>query len=147
MAVAGYNVAFRLENYTIAGRTQDDLTIAAQTRERLTKDDQGSTQVVVYNHDFTFRATALLVVDGEGITREELMAWSLLTDYSEESPELAFTYRAGTGDGYKGYCKIMNYSESSNASDDATVTVDFRVTEWEKINDSPTPNTPTPNTP
>jgi hypothetical protein len=35
----------------------------------------------------------------------------------------------GTGlTGYQGNCVITNYTESSNASDDATWTADFRVT-------------------
>ena len=68
MALAGYNIAFKLgivsgntTTYkTFAGRTQDDLTIAARTRERLTKDDAGATQVAVIGQDVTFRATGLV---------------------------------------------------------------------------------------
>ena len=45
-AVAGYNIAFKIGTgssaKTLAGRTQDDLTIAARTKESLTKDDQGA---------------------------------------------------------------------------------------------------------
>ena len=68
MALAGYNIAFKLgivsngtTTYkTFAGRTQDDLTIAARTRERLTKDDAGATSVAVIGQDITFRATGLV---------------------------------------------------------------------------------------
>ena len=53
MAVAGYNIALKLDTdqCTLAGRTQDDLTIAARTKESLTKDDSGSPQVAVVGHD------------------------------------------------------------------------------------------------
>ena len=41
---------------------------------------------------------------------------------------LAFTYTTASGKTLSGNCVITNYSESSNSSDDATYTVDFRVT-------------------
>ena len=41
---------------------------------------------------------------------------------------LAFKYMATGGQAYGGNCIITNYSESSNSSDDASYTVDFRVT-------------------
>ena len=55
--VAGYNIAFKIGGSTLAGRTQDDLTIAARTKESITKDDQGATQSSINGHDITFRAT------------------------------------------------------------------------------------------
>ena len=41
---------------------------------------------------------------------------------------LAFTYTTTSGKTLSGNCVITNYTESSNASDDATYTIDFRVT-------------------
>ena len=41
---------------------------------------------------------------------------------------LAFKYMPTGGQAYGGNCVITNYSESSNSSDEATYTVDFRVT-------------------
>ena len=64
-ALEGYNIAFKIGNKTLAGRTQDDLTIAARTKESLTKDDQGATQVAVIGHDITFRATGLVELGTE----------------------------------------------------------------------------------
>lgn len=137
MAVAGYNVAFRIGLQTIAGRTQDDLTVAARTRERLTKDDEGATQVAITGHDITIRATALVVVDDEtNITRDDLLAMSLLTSEDQDS-EFEFFYTAEGGDSYTGTCVITNFSESSNASDDATLTVDFRVNSFTKVTPAP----------
>ena len=130
-AVAGYNIAFKIGTdssaKTIAGRTQDDLTIAARTKESLTKDDQGATQVSITGHDITFRATALMDVTGgtNMLDRDDLIADALKTG---SQAVIAFTYMATGGATYTGNCVITNYSESSNASDDATITIDFRVT-------------------
>ena len=38
------------------------------------------------------------------------------------------TYETSGGDAYQGTAIITNYSESSNASDDATLSIDFKVT-------------------
>ena len=131
MAVAGYNIAFKIGTgssaKTLAGRTQDDLTIAARTKESLTKDDQGAAQVSITGHDITFRATGLVDVTGgtNMLDRDDIVADALKTG---SAAVIAFTYMATGGTAYTGNCVITNYSESSNASDDATYTVDFRVT-------------------
>ena len=129
MALAGYNIAFKLKvgsSYlTLAGRTQDDLTIAARTKERLTKDDQGDAQVAVSGQDVTFRATGLVdMSSSSAITRNTLIEYSLRTG---GTAVFDFFYATGNGDVLSGKCVITNLSESSNASDDATLTVDFRV--------------------
>lgn len=124
--VAGYNIAFKIGTKTLAGRTQDDLTIAARTKESLTKDDSGNAQVSITGHDITFRATGLVdTTSTTQINRDDLIADALLTG---SSAVLAFTYTAPSGTSISGNCVITNYSESSNSSDDATYTVDFRVT-------------------
>jgi len=130
MAIEGYNIAFRLSfdpmqaPKVIAGRTQDDLTIAARTRERLTKDDEGSAQVGVVGQDITFRASALVEVSSQlHITRDQLVGYSLKSGSQAEIP-----FRYVLEDSMlEGVCVITNLSESSNASDNATLTVDFRV--------------------
>ena len=129
MALAGYNIAFKLkvgnDYLTLAGRTQDDLTIAARTKESLTKDDAGATQVAVSGHDITFRATGLVDLTSEtAITRNTLIGYALQTS---SSAVFDFTYATNGNDLLSGQCVITNMSESSNASDDATYTVDFRV--------------------
>ena len=128
--VAGYNIAFKIGSgssaKTLAGRTQDDLTIAARTKESLTKDDSGNAQVSITGHDITFRATGFIdTASSTAIDRDTLIADALLTG---SSAVLAFTYTAPSGTTISGNCVITNYSESSNSSDDATYTVDFRVT-------------------
>ncbi len=126
MAVAGYNIALKLDTdgCTLAGRTQDDLTIAARIQERLTKDDQGDAQVAVSGHDVTFRATGLIVFDDsqDVFDRDYMLSHALST-----SNVWDFFYMCPDGGGLAGSCVITNYSESSNASDDATWTMDFRV--------------------
>ena len=126
--VPGYNIAFKIGNKTLAGRTQDDLTIAAKTKESLTKDDGGSTQVSITGHDVTFRATGLIdVTSGSSsiLDRDDIIVDVLKTG---AQAILAFTYTTASGKTLSGNCVITNYSESSNSSDDATYTVDFRVT-------------------
>ena len=125
--VAGYNIAFKIGGSTLAGRTQDDLTIAARTKESLTKDDQGATQSSINGHDITFRASGLVDVTGGSniLDRDDIIEDVLKTG---SSAVLAFTYTTTGGKVLSGNCVITNYSESSNASDDATYTVDFRTT-------------------
>ena len=129
MALEGYNIAFRLKvgnSYlTLAGRTQDDLTIAARTKESLTKDDAVTPQVAVTGQDITFRATGLVDLTSEtAITRDTLLGYALQTS---SSAVFEFQYATNGNDLLSGDCVITNFSESSNASDDATLTVDFRV--------------------
>ena len=124
----GYNIAFKIGGKTFAGRTQDDLTIAARTKESRTKDDAGATQVAVTGHDITFRATGIVELGSDTASkmfRNTMIATALLTG---NSAVLAFKYIPTGGQAYGGNCIITNYSESSNSSDDATYTVDFRVT-------------------
>ena len=125
--VAGYNIAFKIGGSTLAGRTQDDLTIAARTKESLTKDDNGDAQTSVNGHDITFRATGLVDVTGGTniLDRDDIIEDVLKTG---SSAVIAFTYAATGSKVMSGNCIITNYSESSNASDDATYTVDFKVT-------------------
>ena len=125
--IDGYNIAFKIGDKTICGRTQDDLTIAARTKESLTKDDSGAAQVSVTGHDITFRASGYIdntTASGK-TTRNEMVVNALKTG---SQAVLTFKYM-GTGlTGYQGSCVITNYTESSNSSDDATWTADFRVT-------------------
>ena len=134
MALAGYNIAFKLGIVsggvttfkTFAGRTQDDLTIAARTKERLTKDDAGEAQTAVTGHDVTFRASGLVeLTSSTAITRNQLIEYALRAG-SNAVFDFAYVTDDG-GDNLSGRCVITNLSESSNASDDATLTVDFKV--------------------
>ena len=85
----GYNIAFKIGGKTIAGRTQDDLTIAARTKESLTKDDQGAAQVAVTGHDITFRATGLVELGSDTSAksfRNTMIANALKTGDRKSTP-------------------------------------------------------------
>ena len=125
MAVAGYNIAFKLDDSTLAGRIQDDLTIAARITERLTKDDQGDAQVSVNGQDITFRCTGLVVVSDEEL--EDMAHRDNMIQMTLNSSSIPFTYIMQGGRTLSGNVVAVNYGESSNASDDATWTMDFRV--------------------
>lgn len=140
MAVAGYNIAFKLDTdqCTLAGRTQDDLTIAARIQERHTKDDQGSPQVAVSGHDITFRCTGIVSLDDsqDVFNRDYIIDRALSNSNSWD-----FYYLCEDGGSVSGECVITNYSESSNASDDATWTLDFRVVGTPTFTPAPAPAT------
>ena len=125
MAVAGYNIAFKVDSATLAGRIQDDLTIAARITERLTKDDEGNAQVSVNGQDITFRCTGLVVVSDEEL--EEMAHRDNMIQMILNSSSIPFTYIMQGGRTLSGNVVAVNYGESSNASDDATWTMDFRV--------------------
>ena len=125
MAVAGYNIAFKVDSATLAGRIQDDLTIAARITERLTKDDQGDAQVAVNGQDITFRCMGLVVVSDEEL--EEMAHRDNMIQMILNSSSIPFTYIMQGGRTLSGNVVAVNYGESSNASDDATWTMDFRV--------------------
>ena len=60
--ILGYNVSVSIGGKTILARTQEDLTIAAQVKESITKDDQGVTRRKVTGHDVSFRISARAIL-------------------------------------------------------------------------------------
>ena len=108
--ILGYNVSLSIGGKTILGRTQEDLTIAAQVKESITKDDEGVKKRKVTGHDVSFRVSALMELHGTGTTskldRDEVIALALVT-----------------GDSYTGSAIITNYTESSPADPDTDTTV------------------------
>ncbi len=124
----GYNIALKLNGKTIVGRTQDDLTIAAKIKESLSKDDAGETQYSVNGHDVTIKASALAEVNNSVATkidRDDVIELALKKGSQAVIP---IVYEVTGGDAYQGNAIITNYTESSNASDDANISVDLRVT-------------------
>lgn len=133
--VQGYNVALKINDLTILGRTQDDLTIAANIKESQTKDNAGSKQYSVVGQEVSFKCSALIDVSGDttsAMDRDSLIALALEVG---EDAEFDVTYEADDGDAYEGTGIITNYTESSNASDDATLSVDIKITgDFTKVN-------------
>lgn len=123
----GYNIAFKVDGKTLAGRTQDDLTISAVTKDSLTKDDGGNTNSVVTGHDVTFRAAGLMdAAKGEDgkLGRDEIIKLALKKG---EDAKLPFRYGPADGLNYQGTAVITGYSESTNAQGEATYSLDFKV--------------------
>lgn len=121
----GYNIALKVGTKLLAGRTQDDMNIAAVTKDSLTKNDKGNSRKVVTGHDVTFRAAGLM--DNESktdLTRDEIVAMSLLTG---EDAVVEVRYGADGGKVYGGNAIITGYSESTAANGDATYGLDLAV--------------------
>jgi predicted secreted protein len=126
----GYNIAFKVNNKTFAGRTQDNLTITPTIKESITKDDAGAKNNSVTGHEVTFSCQGLVVVSETGATtklmRDDIVELALAKGDSAKVP---FSYQAGSGSTpLTGNAVITNYSEDSNSEDEATYTVDLRST-------------------
>lgn len=128
--VEGYNIALNINSKTVLGRTQEDLTIAAVTKESITKDDNGVVQKKVVRHDVSFKVSALLSLNGTGSTkldRDDVIALALATGNNAVIP---VQYLCEGGDTYGGNAIITGYSESSSADADAdtTLSLDLEIT-------------------
>ena len=123
----GYNIALKVNGKTLAGRTQDDLNIAAKTKDSLTKDDKGNANETVTGHDVTLKAAGLMdntAGEATKLTRDEVIALSLLTG---DEAKVAVKYGADGGKIYGGNAIITGYSESTNAQGEATYGLDLKI--------------------
>lgn len=123
----GYNIALKVNGKTLAGRTQDDLNIAAKTKDSLTKDDKGNANETVTGHDVTLKAAGLMdntAGEATKLTRDEVIALSLLTG---DDAKVAVKYGADGGKIYGGNAIITGYSESTNAQGEATYGLDLKI--------------------
>ena len=73
MAEFGYNIAFKINNKTLAGRTQDELSITPTIKESITKDDGGNKRQEVVGHEVTFAA------QGRPTVSQETILWNSLS--------------------------------------------------------------------
>ena len=126
--VEGYNIAFKLNSKTLAGRTQDDLTINPTTKESINKDDQGNKQIAIIGQEVTFAAQGLVEVAATGeatkLDRDDLIEMALKKGSAAIIP---FVYSCEGGDSYSGNCVCTGYTESSNSEDTASWTMNFKV--------------------
>lgn len=123
----GYNIALQVDGKTLAGRTQDDLSISAVTKESLTKDDKGNAQQKVTGHNVTFKAAGLMDNTkgaATALTRDEVIAMSLLTG---DDAIIPVRYGAEGGKIYGGNAIITGYTENTNAQGDATYGLDLTI--------------------
>lgn len=126
----GYNIALKIGTKTLLGRTQDDLTIAAKTKESITKDDEGETQTAVTGHDVTFKASAFARFNPGTGTATQLDRDDMLELALKKGTDavLSLVYEATGGDTYAGSAIITNFTESSDSENEATISVDFKIT-------------------
>ena len=127
----GFNISLKVQNKTLIGRTNDDMSIAAVIKESQTKDDEGAKQKVVVAHDVTFKASGLVDPtkgpDEARLTRDEIMDLALKTG-AEAVVDIEYVM-AGC-DTYTGKAIITGYNEGStaDASADASYGLDLAVT-------------------
>ena len=129
-AELGYNIAFKVNNKTFAGRTQDDLTITPTIKESITKDDAGQKNSAVTGKEVTFSCQGLVVLTDTDtattkLVRDDIVELALATG---DSAIIPFKYQASSGKILSGNCIITGYSESSNSEDEATYSVDLKST-------------------
>jgi hypothetical protein len=124
----GYNVALMVGGKTLVGRTQDDLSISALTKESITKDEKGNKLSSITGHEVTFRCAGIMEVASDGtankIYRDEILAMALKTG---ADAEIDVTYGPEGGAQYGGKAVITGYSESTSAEGDATYSIDLKV--------------------
>lgn len=125
MSMQGYNIAFKVNGRTLAGRTTDDLSISALTKESQTKDDKGNTNSVVTGHDVTFRAAGIMDAgSGENLGRDEIIELALKTG---DDAKIPVTYGPSEGAVYQGVAVITGYTESTSATGEATYGLDCKI--------------------
>lgn len=124
----GYNVALKVGSKTLVGRTQDDLTISALTKESITKDEKGNKISVITGHDVSFRCAGVMEVTDDGqtakIMRDEILEMALKTG---TAAEIEVTYGPEGGAIYGGKAVVTGYSESTSAEGDATYSLDLKI--------------------
>lgn len=124
----GYNVALKVGTKTLVGRTQDDLTISALTKESITKDEKGNKISVITGHDVSFRCAGVMEVTDDGqatkIMRDEILEMALKTG---TDAEIEVTYGPEGGAIYGGKAVVTGYSESTSAEGEATYSLDLKI--------------------
>ena len=125
-ATLGYNICLKYQNKTFVGVTQDDLSISANFKDSVTKDDGGVKQSVVTSHTTTFKVAGIVQMTGSGTTKlynDAIMALALST-----SP-ISIQYVRADGTAKSGSAIVTGYSESSPADpdNDTTYSLDLEL--------------------
>lgn len=129
--ILGYNISISLNGKTVVGRTQEDLSISANVKESITKDDQGVKQSAVTGHEITLKISALASLDSTGsATKLDRDAVLELALKKGDDAIIPLKYLASGGDTYSGNAIITGYSESSAADPDTdtTLSLDLKIT-------------------
>lgn len=118
----------KLQDKTIGGETQSDLSVSATEKSSLTKADKGNAQTEVSGHEITINVSGAMVVNKDGSTEvmdaEMLMEQSLKTGAESVIP---FAYIRGDASEYSGNAVITSYGESTNAEGEATYSLALKV--------------------
>ena len=129
MSEFGYNIAFKLDGKTLAGRTQDELNITPTSKESITKDDGGNKRTSIVGHEVTFSCQGLVNVSNptgvtNRLTRDEVIEAVLKKG---DAAKIPFTYAASSGKVLSGVCVFTGFTESSNSEDEANYTANFKA--------------------
>lgn len=129
MAEFGYNIAFKINDKTLAGRTQDELNVTPTSKDSITKDDAGNKRSSIVGHEITFSCQGLVNLTNpsgvtDRLTRDEVLELVLKKGDAARMP---FSYAAGTSKVLSGYCVFTGFTESSNSEDEANYTANFKV--------------------
>jgi len=134
--VDGYNIRLKKDGAVFCAITQDDLSISATTKESITKDDEGNKHYRVVSHETTFSCSGMIEVGTSTSTmlyRDDIIALSLLKG---DDAIFDITYTCEGGKTYGGKAIITGYSESSNADDEATYSLNLQITgEFAEVSD------------
>lgn len=127
-AVLGYNILLKKDSKSFAGVTQDDLSIDAEVKESITKEDAGNKKYTVTGHNVSFSVTGivkLLDTSATAIDRDDIIALALTTG---DDAEIDVVYSMNGADSYQGSAIVESYKETSNSEEEATYTLNMRVT-------------------
>ena len=125
--VEGYNIALKIGTKTLAGRTSDDLSISATTKESITKDDAGNKQSRIVGHEVTFSCQGLVDVTSTEATKMDRDAIIALALATGDAAQVAVVYSCDGGDSYQGNAVVAGYTETSNSEDEATYSLNLKI--------------------
>ena len=118
----------KLQDKTIGGETQADLSVSATEKSSLTKADKGNAQTEVSGQEITINVSGSMVVNEDGST--EVMDADMLLEQSLKKGAdsiIPFVYIRGDAKAYKGNAVMISYGESTNAEGEATFSISLKV--------------------
>ena len=124
----GFNFFMKLQDKTIGGETQSDLSVSATEKSSLTKADKGNAQTEVSGQEITINVSGSMVVNEDGST-EVMDADMLLEQSLKKGAEsiIPFVYMRGDAKAYQGNAVMTSYGESTNADGEATFSISLKV--------------------
>lgn len=124
----GFNIAVKINDKTLLGRTDDSINITPNIKESTTKDDAGVTNQRVVGHGATISCSGLSMYDTSSGATTKIDRDGLLEMVLKEGEEAVFplTYGASTGAKLQGRAIISSFGEDSGADgSEANWSVEF----------------------